>query len=238
MPSDLFCIQAVSGRCYRLKEYIIPQFLGGLNIAAPDGSLQTAFVESVRRLHQHEQLALDVLHGDGTNTMAKKGGEAVGYSGHKKHTGSKTLSVIDNQGNVIGTMDVKPASTPDISSAENALDGVRAVGRAVGLNLERVPRKADAGFDNRANRKKIFNCGWIPNIKENPRNRKRNAPKRGRPRLWVQAVYALRFAVERTFAWEEKFRRVLIRFETKKAHYLGFKHFAYTLINIRTFVQS
>lgn len=205
---------------------------------ATDGSLQASFVESVRRLHQHDQLALDVLHGDGTNTIAKKGGESVGYSGHKKHTGSKTLSIIDNRGNVIGMMDVEPASTPDISLLSNALDGVRTVGRAVGLNLERVPLNLDAGFDSRANRKKIFNCGLIPNIKENRRNRKKYTPKRGRPRLWDQAVYALRFAVERTFAWEDKFRRVLLRFETKKAHYLGFKHLAYTLINIRTFVQS
>ncbi len=115
---------------------------------------------------------------DGTNTIAKKGGDAIGYSGHKKHTGSKTLSVIDNQGNVIGLMDVKAASIPDISLLSNALEGVRAVTRAVGLNLERVPLNLDAGFDSRVNRKIIFNCGLVPNIKENPRNR--NTPKRGR----------------------------------------------------------
>ncbi len=204
-------------------------------------------VESVRRLHQHDQLALDVLHGDGTNTIAKKGGEAIGYV--NIHTGSKTLSVIDNQGNVIDLMDVKAASIPDISLLSNALEGRRAVTRAVGLNLERVPLNLDAGFDSRVNRKLIFNCGLVPNLKENPRNRKR--PKRGRPRLWDKAIYALRFAVERTFAWEDKFRRVLIRFETKKAHYLGFKYLAYTFevsvfllktetskINLRTFIPS
>ena len=43
----------------------------------------------------------------------------------------------------------------------------------------------------------------IPNITENPRNRKR--PKRGRKRLFNAAIHALRMRVERTFAWEDKF---------------------------------
>ena len=51
----------------------------------------------------------------------------------------------------------------------------------------------------------------IPNIKEHPRNRKR--PKRGRKRLFNAAIYALRMRVERTFAWEDKFKRLLLRFE-------------------------
>ena len=57
----------------------------------------------------------------------------------------------------------------------------------------------------------IVNAGLIPNIKENPRNRK--APKRGRKRLFNQAIHALRDRVERTFAWEDKFKRLLLRFE-------------------------
>ena len=40
----------------------------------------------------------------------------------------------------------------------------------------------------------------IPNIKENPRNRKR--AKRGRKRLFNTAIHALRMRVERTFAWK------------------------------------
>jgi len=40
----------------------------------------------------------------------------------------------------------------------------------------------DGGFDSRHNRKLIFNAGLIPNIKENPRNRK--TPKRGRKRFF------------------------------------------------------
>jgi len=43
---------------------------------ADDGSLWQAFVASVRHLTAEKQLDLSVLHGDGTNTVAKKGAMA------------------------------------------------------------------------------------------------------------------------------------------------------------------
>ena len=43
---------------------------------ADDGALWQAFVASVRHLAAEKQLDLSVLHGDGTNTVAKKGAMA------------------------------------------------------------------------------------------------------------------------------------------------------------------
>jgi len=48
-----------------------------------DGSLDQAFIASVRHLEEQNRLDLSVLHGDGSNTVAKKGGDGIGYSGHK-----------------------------------------------------------------------------------------------------------------------------------------------------------
>jgi transposase len=45
---------------------------------ADDGSLQQAFMASVGHLSDEKQLDLRVLHGDGTNTVAKKGAMASG----------------------------------------------------------------------------------------------------------------------------------------------------------------
>ena len=39
-----------------------------------DGSLEHAFIASVQHLSDHHQLDLSILHGDGTNTVAKKSG--------------------------------------------------------------------------------------------------------------------------------------------------------------------
>lgn len=40
---------------------------------ADDGSLKRAFLASVRHLQEEQRLDLSLLHGDGTNTVAKKG---------------------------------------------------------------------------------------------------------------------------------------------------------------------
>jgi transposase len=48
---------------------------------ADDGSLWQAFVASVRHLAAEKQLDLSVLHGDGTNTVAKKGAMGLATQG-------------------------------------------------------------------------------------------------------------------------------------------------------------
>jgi transposase len=48
---------------------------------ADDGSLWQAFLASVQHLAAAKHLDISVLHGDGTNTVAKKGGMASGTRG-------------------------------------------------------------------------------------------------------------------------------------------------------------
>jgi transposase len=59
--------------------------------------------------------------------------------------------------------------------------------------------------------------------------------KRGRKRFFNEAIHALRMRVERTFAWEDKFKRLLLRFERIQQRHYGMKLMAYTLINLRAF---
>jgi transposase len=54
---------------------------------ADDGLLWRAFVARVRPLAAEKQLALRVLHGDGTNTVAKKGGMTLGFRGKTSEGG-------------------------------------------------------------------------------------------------------------------------------------------------------
>ncbi|CAE6857444.1 hypothetical protein R70006_07899 [Paraburkholderia domus] len=46
------------------------------------GCIDAIFAGSVRSLHDDQLLDLTVIHGDGTTTAAKKGGDNLGYSGH------------------------------------------------------------------------------------------------------------------------------------------------------------
>jgi len=56
---------------------------------------------------------------------------------------------------------------------------------------------------------------------------------RGRKRLFHAAIHALRMRVERTFAWEDKCKRLLLRFERIQQRHYGMKVMAYMLINLR-----
>src|SRR5215468_6957841 len=58
---------------------------------ADDGSLWQAFVASVRHLAAEKQLDLSVLHGDGTNTVAKKGAMALVSRGTNTRRARKSL---------------------------------------------------------------------------------------------------------------------------------------------------
>jgi len=113
------------------------------------------------------------------------------------------------------------------------LKALKRVAKTVGFDLGGAYLNLDSGFDSTHNRTCMFNAGMIPNIKENPRNRKRI--KRGRKRFFNAALHALRTRVDRTFVWEDTFKRLLLRFECIQPRHLGMKLMAYTLINVREF---
>ena len=56
-----------------------------------DGSLWQAFVASVRHLAAEKQLDISVLHGDGTNTVAKKGAMALASRGTNTRRARRSL---------------------------------------------------------------------------------------------------------------------------------------------------
>jgi transposase len=115
----------------------------------------------------------------------------------------------------------------------DGLKALKRVAKMVGLDLRGAYLNLDAGFDSTHNRQCIFNAGMIPNITENPRNRKRT--KRGRKRLFNAAIHVLRTRVDRTFAWEDTFKRRRLRFEHLQQRHFGMKLLAYTVINVGEF---
>jgi transposase len=143
------------------------------------------------------------------------------------------IAMTDNHGYLISPCPVAPVNEPDMILLPEGLKASKRVAKTVGLDLGGAYLNLDAGFDSTHNRKCIFNAGMIPNIKENPRNRKHM--KRGRKRLFNEVIYALRTRVDRTFAWEDKFKRLLLRFEHLQQRHFGMKLMAYTLINLREF---
>jgi hypothetical protein len=201
------------------------------------GCFDAIFAGTVGLLHQQELLDIRVIHGDGTTTAAKKGGDNLGFSGHKHLKGDKVVVFCDRNGNVIAPFITAPGNRNESPLLKTALPQVTRIAQRVGLNLHQTIVSLDGVYDSRANRKAIFNRGMIPNIPANPRGRK--TPKRGRKPMFDPAIFEERFrTIERVFAWEDKFRRSLLRFERISQLHYALKSLAYTMVKLRHFCQG
>jgi transposase len=202
-----------------------------------DGCIERIFAGSVRKLHQDGRLDLTVIHGDGTTTAAKKGGDNLGYSGHKHLKGDKVVAFCDRDCNIISPFIAAAGNRNESPLLRDALPKLSEMARAIGMDLRGSTVSLDGVYDCRANRRAIFNRNMRPNIPENRRGRK--TPKRGRKRHFDAAIFEERFrTIERVFAWEDKFRRLLLRFERISQVHYAFKTLAYTLINLRHYCRS
>jgi hypothetical protein len=137
-----------------------------------DGCFEAIFAESVATLHQADLLDTAVIHGDGTTTAAKKGGDNIGFNGHKKMKGDKIVVFCDRRCNVIAPFVSAPGNRNESPLLREALPLVTRIADAVGLDLKGTIVSLDGVYDCRVNRKSIFNRGMIPNINANPRGRK------------------------------------------------------------------
>src|SRR5450755_3456051 len=202
-----------------------------------DGCFDAIFAGTVSSLNHADLLDTSVIHGDGTTTAAKKGGDNIGFSGHKRVKGDKVVAFCDRNCNVIAPFISAPGNRNESPLLQEALPQVTRMAQAVGLDLTGTVVSLDGVYDCRQNRKAIFNRAMIPNINANPRGR--NTSKRGRKPLFSRAIFKERFhTIERVFGWEDKFRRLLLRFERLSQLHYAFKTIAYTMINLRHFCQG
>ncbi|MCH2046727.1 MAG: transposase, partial [Saprospiraceae bacterium] len=98
------------------------------------------------------------------------------------------------------------------------------------INTEGIFMNADAGFDSKAFRNQRKAHEIIPNIDFNKRNSK-NTDDRD---LLDDKLYKERFSVERTNAWIDAFKTLLVRFETTVRNWQSFHYIAFCIILIRS----
>ncbi|MEA2730265.1 MAG: hypothetical protein QOF70_4740, partial [Acetobacteraceae bacterium] len=143
--------------------------------------------------------------------------------------GDKVVALCDRRCNVIAPFVTAPGNRNEAPLLREALPEVMRIVREVGMDLRGAIVNLDGVYDCRVNRKAIFNRGMVPNINPNPRGRKQL--KRGRKQIFEPAIFKERFrTIERVFAWEDKFRRLLLRFERISGLHYAFKTLAYTMI--------
>ena len=96
-----------------------------------------------------------------------------------------------------------------------------------GICVENSVQNAYKGFDSKKFRRAIRRRKMFPNIVENKRNGK--TKKRGKKRFFNQEIYVQRFVNERTFAWIDSFRTLLIPFDTLDSTWLSWHYLAFAL---------
>ncbi|MGB5714340.1 MAG: transposase [Waterburya sp.] len=96
-----------------------------------NGCFDNIFAGSVSVLHQNKLLDIRVIHGDGTTTAAKKGGDNLGFSGHKHMKGDKVVAFCDRNCNVIAPFTTAPGNrneSPLLLSCTATSDSYRSDG--------------------------------------------------------------------------------------------------------------
>ena len=199
-----------------------------------DGSLEKVWQGSIMTIKA--ELNLSELNLDGSHAIAKKGGESVAYQGRKKAKTSNILPITDGQGFIIASTDLIAGNHNDAYNLKPHLQAAFKLMKRLGLDIQGAYFNADKAFDTKDARKTCFNHGLVPNIDENKRNRK--TVKRGRKRFFNQDVYKRRFISERSFAWIDKFRALLVRFDRRDAYFLGAHFIAFAMINLRHVIHS
>lgn len=104
------------------------------------------------------------------------------------------------------------------------------------MNLSGSFLTLDAGFYSNDNQQRIRAAHLIPVIKPNHRNtsdRKIIAEREEHFRE-VEPIYRLRHMVELQFAWEDKYRKLVIRYEKKQIIARGWRLLAASMVNFRS----
>jgi transposase len=194
-----------------------------------DGSLERVWKHSIMTIS--EELNLSELNLDGSHVLAKKGGESVAYQGRKRAKTTNILPITDGQGFIIASTGLIAGNHNDAYNLKPHLQDAFKFIKRLGLDIRNAFFNADRAFDTKDARKTCFNHGVVPNIDENKRNRK--TTKRGPKRFFNKDIYKNRFISERSFAWIDKFRALLVRFYRRDVYFLGAHFIAFAMINLR-----
>jgi len=146
------------------------------------------------------------------------------------------VAIADNNGNVIAPLKAYPINVHDTSLFDESFTNLLDLANELGLDLNNSYLTLDSGFDSRANRQAIKNANLVPVIKPNRRGEKdrRKIYQRLDEFEEYGNIYNERYKIERCFAWEDTYRKLVIRYERLQSTFMGFRYLAYSMINFRS----
>lgn len=192
-----------------------------------DGSFKRVWMELLKA--NPRLLDLSSLQLDGSHTLAKNGGEYIGYQGRKKAKTTNALFLCDNQGQPLAMATPQSGQHHDSYEIEAVFDELCTLLQAAGIDLNGVFMNADSGFDTVVLQQQCSKKGIEANIDRNDRTQKCQEQYR----YFDELLYKRRFVIERMNAWIDSFKALLVRFETKVQHWMALHFLAFSTLLIR-----
>ena len=193
-----------------------------------DGTWQKLWL-TLLRAHRR-RLDLSSIQLDGSHTLAKNGGAAIGYQGRKAGRTTNLLFLADCTGQPLACASPQAGNHHDLFDIETSFGELCQMLEEAHISLEGLFLNADSGFDAKVLRDECFRRGIEANIALNPRSRKSPAAEE----LYLDTeLYRERTAIERTNAWLDSFKTLLVRFETTTENWLAFHFLAFIVLLLR-----
>lgn len=116
-----------------------------------------------------------------------------------------------------------------------ALSGFVEFADLIDLDISDKPFVFDSGFDAEWIKNDLWDRKFIPIIKPRVISRKNRTKTNEILDEFesVKYIYKGRFVNERTFAWEDTYRKLTTRYEKLSCTFNGFRYLAYAMINFR-----
>jgi hypothetical protein len=108
-------------------------------------------------LKQCGLLDTSILHGDGTSTVAKKGGDNIGYNGNKHMKGDKIAAFCDRLCNVVAPFVTAPGNRHESKMFPKSFGHLKRITKKLDISLKSCVASLDSAYDNAPTRKKICN---------------------------------------------------------------------------------
>lgn len=183
---------------------------------------------------------LSSIQFDGSHTLAKNGGDAVGYQNRKSGETTNTLFMSDSQGVMLTFSTSQEGNHHDLYQIQELFDEICSLLKEAGICLDGLFLNADTGFDSVEFHQACQKENIIPNLKPNPRNSSpENEPiHQNGNHVFDDLLYKDRSVIEHTNSWLDGFKALLIRFEFSLKNWIALNFIAIMVIFLRKIAKK
>lgn len=195
----------------------------------------------VNLLKQNRQyLDMSSVELDGSQTLCKNGGEAVGYQKRKSGKTTNSLYLSDSRGIMLAMATPQEGQHHDLFEIKQLFEEICQMLKEAGVDVEGLFLNADPGFDSQEFKDICEEKEIIANIKPNPRKKspKDREPYESGTHIFDEELYKDRTVIEHANAWMDAFKMLLVRFETTVRNWKALNLLAFSVIFLRRITKS